>query len=311
MTVAKADLMITAEDKNVTYADAVPTYTATYSGWKNSDDASVVSNLAFTCEYAPTSNVGEYPIEMSNAVATNYAISYTSGKVTVAKAALTITAKDTTIIYGDAVPQYVIDYQGFKNNDSPAVVDSMVLTCAYAQTSNVGTYPIELSGAKATNYAITLINGAVTVNKAALTITAEDKTVTYGDSIPTYTVAYQGWKNEDGPSVLTGLAIDCNYAPTSDVGNYAIVPNSATAVNYAISFVNGKITVNKAPLTITADNKTVTYGDAVPVYTASYSGWKNTDDASVVSGLTFTCAYAPTSNVGDTTRSRSTTVKSP
>ncbi|MBR6117408.1 MAG: leucine-rich repeat protein [Paludibacteraceae bacterium] len=298
VTVAQATLMITAEDKNVTYGDAVPEYTATYSGWKNTDGASVVSGLIYTCEYAPTSNVGDYTITPSGATATNYNISYTNGKVTVAQAALMITAEDKNVTYGDAVPEYTATYSGWKNADDASVVSGLVYTCEYAPTSNVDEYSIVPSGATATNYNISYTNGKVTVAQAALMITADDKNVIYGDAVPEYTATYSGWKNSDDASVVSNLAYTCEYAPTSNVGDYTITPSGATAQNYAISYTNGKVTVAQATLTVTAEDKSVTYGDAAPAFTATYSGWKNTDGESVVSGLTLTSEYLVTSNVG-------------
>jgi len=43
--------------------------------------------------------------------------------------------------------------------------------------------------------------------------------------------------------------------------------------------------VTAAPLTITANNQSMTYGGSVPAFTASYSGFVNGDTSSVVSGL--------------------------
>ena len=52
-------------------------------------------------------------------------------------------------------------------------------------------------------------------------------------------------------------------AATATVGTYTIVPSAATGTglgNYTISYVNGTLTVNAAPLTITANNDSKTYG---------------------------------------------------
>ncbi len=57
---------------------------------------------------------------------------------------------------------------------------------------------------------------------------------------------------------------------------------------YTIDYVSGTLTVNKATLTATADNKTRTQGQANPTFTASYSGFANNDTASVISGLSLT-----------------------
>ena len=298
VTANQAPLMITAEDKTVTYGDAIPTYTATYEGWKNQDNESVVSGLTYTCEYAPTSNVGEYTIVPSGATALNYNISYTNGKVTVNQAALTITADDKEVEYGEQAPEFTASYEGWKNGDDASVVSGLKYTCDYLVTSNVGDYTIIPSDATAMNYSISFVNGTLKVNQAPLMITADDKTVIYGDAVPEYTPSYEGWKNNDGEEVLSGLTFTCEYTPTSNVGEYPIVPSGATATNYVISYTNGKVTVNKAALTITADDKTMIYGDEHPEFTASYSGWKNQDDESVVSGLAYTCSYAPGSYIG-------------
>ena len=298
LTVTQAPLMITADNKSVEYGETAPAFTASYSGWKNQDSASVVSGLTLTSNYLVTSNVGTYDIVPANATATNYAISYTKGTLTVNKAPLTITADNKSVEYGEAAPAFTASYSGWKNQDSAAVVSGLTLTSEYLVTSNVGTYAIVPANATATNYAISFVNGKLTVNRAPLTITADDKSVEYGEIAPAFTASYEGWKNNDTTDVVSGLVFACDYLVTSNVGEYVIKPDSAKAQNYAISFVNGKLTVNQAPLMITADNKSVEYGETAPAFTASYSGWKNSDDASVVSGLTLTSAYLVTSNVG-------------
>ena len=300
VTIAKAALTATADDKTVIYGDAAPEYTVTYAGWQGADDANVLTGtITYDCAYAPTSNVGNYTIAIAGVDAANYDITFVNGKVTVNQAALTITADNKSVIYGDAAPEFTATYSGWKNSDDAAVVSGLTLTSEYLVTSNIGTYDIVPANATATNYAITFVNGTLTVNQAPLTITADDKSVEYGEEHPAFTASYSGWKNNDTTDVISGLTLTSEYLVTSNVGNYDIVPANATATNYAITFVKGTLTVNQAPLMITADNKSVEYGEIAPTFTASYSGWKNSDDAAVVSGLTLTCEYLVTSNVGD------------
>src|SRR5262249_38933129 len=52
--------------------------------------------------------------------------------------------------------------------------------------------------------------------------------------------------------------------------------------NYTFTYVNGTLTVNAAPLTITADDKTKVYGAANPALTVSYSGLVNGDTVGTV-----------------------------
>ena len=90
-----------------------------------------------------------------------------------------------------------------------------------------------------------------------------------------------------------------NYTQFGNVGCYTITPSGLTSSNYNITFTAGTLTVNKATLTITADNKSVTYGEAAPEYTVSYSGFVNSETASVLGGfLNIACTYAQNDNVG-------------
>ena len=298
VTVSKAQLTITAEDKSVIYGDEAPAFTASYEGFKNEDDEIVVSGLTLTSEYVLTSNVGEYAIVPADATAQNYAITFVNGTLTVNKAALMITAEDKEVTYGDEAPAFTVTYEGFKNEDDEIVVSGLTLTSEYVQTSNVGEYDIVPADATAQNYAISYTNGTLTVNQAPLTITAEDKSVIYGDEAPAFTAQFEGFKNEDDEIVVSGLTLTSEYVQTSNVGEYDIVPANAEAQNYAISYTNGTLTVNQAALTITAEDKSVIYGDEAPAFTVTYEGFKNEDDEAVVSGLNYTCAYAPGSYIG-------------
>ena len=89
-------------------------------------------------------------------------------------------------------------------------------------------------------------NITATIAQAPLTITAIDSTIIYGDEAPEFFATYSGWQGEDTEEVVSGLAYTCAYEQGSYVGTYAIQPNSATALNYAMTFVEGTLTVVKA-----------------------------------------------------------------
>ena len=48
------------------------------------------------------------------------------------------------------------------------------------------------------------------------------------------------------------------------MGSYPITASGAASPNYTISYANGTLTVNPAPLTITAANASKLYGAALP-----------------------------------------------
>src|SRR5438552_13431155 len=115
-------------------------------------------------------------------------------------------------------------------------------------------------------YEVTSSNGTLSVNKAPLTVTADNKSREYGDANPSFTGTLNGVKNGDNITA----SYSSSATPASAVGTYAIVPALADPTyelgNYTLTSTNGTLTVNKAPLSVTADNKSREYGDANPSF---------------------------------------------
>ena len=105
-------------------------------------------------------------------------------------------------------------------------------------------------------------------------ITADDKTREYGNDNPTFT--YTASTNVSGEPELTTTA-----TRTSPVGVYDIIVGKGNIIGSIIA-VNGTLTIEKAPLTITAKSYTITQGDALPTFDAEYSGFKNDETADIL-----------------------------
>lgn len=130
------------------------------------------------------------------------------------------------------------------------------------------------------NYGPATTTVLLDVLKAPLTITADSKSKVYGAAVPNLTASYSGFVNGDTPSSLdTPVSLSSAGTATSPFGNYTIIAGGAADANYTITHVNGTLTVSRAPLTITAANKTRTYGAANPALTATYIGFVNGDTA--------------------------------
>lgn len=113
------------------------------------------------------------------------------------------------------------------------------------EVKNAGTYTAtaEISN---NNYTISSNAAATfTIEQKALTVTAEDKTVTYGDSVP-YTATYKDLLDCDKGKLGTPN-FTCNY---NEVGTYSITVDGLENSNYAITYVNGTLTVNKRTITL-------------------------------------------------------------
>ena len=287
VTVNKAPLTITASSGSMNYGGTVPTITPGYSGFVNGDTAASLTTPPACSTTATSSSPASppaYPSSCSGAVDPNYAFSYVAGSVTVNKAPLTITASSPAIAYG-SVPTITPIYSGFVNGDTGSSL-SPSPTCTTTATSSSPvsppTYPSSCSGAVDPNYTISYVPGVVTVTKAPLTITASSGSMTYGGSVPTITPAYSGWKNGEGPGSLTTQATCSTTATSSSPASPPTYPSSCSGAvdpNYTFNYVGGSVTVNKAPLTITASNGSMTYGGTPPTITPAYSGFVNGDSS--------------------------------
>ena len=84
LTVAKAPLTITAQSYTIKQGEAMPTFAATYTGFKNNETpAALTIRPTMTCSTTSSDTPGTYDITPSRASSANYKISYMKGTLTV------------------------------------------------------------------------------------------------------------------------------------------------------------------------------------------------------------------------------------
>ncbi len=304
LTITQAPLGISAQSTVREYGEANPEFQFAYSGFKNEDTEECLTTLPTVVTSAtPTSSVGEYEITPNGAEAKNYAISYTSGTLTVNKAPLTVQAEAAERVYGDENPKFTFAYSGFKNEETEEVFTNRPsATTEAGLTSAVGTYDIVPSGAEAQNYDITYKNGTLSVTKAPLAVGIVDNKREYGEENPAIALTYSGFKNSDNENCIAEKpAVTVNAEKKSDVGEYTISVAGGLAQNYMFTEYNeGKLTIEKAPLTVIAENKERLYFEANPEFTYRCEGFKNDDTKSVITTQpNFECSATQTSGAGD------------
>ena len=127
----------------------------------------------------------------------------------------------------------------------------------------------------------------------AVIITAKSYSIMYGEAIPTFRYTSSGVEISGTPS------ISCTATSTSPVGTYLITISKGSVTNDNDTYVNGTLTITKAPLTITAKSYTIRQGDPLPTFDATYSGFKNNETSSVLTKKpSFSCAAAVGSSPG-------------
>jgi hypothetical protein len=98
-------------------------------------------------------------------------------------------------------------------------------------------------------------------------VTATSTTISYGDAKPTITVL-----NYNPPiSPATPASCDTTYVQGDNVGGYPVTCSGASDPSYTFQYVDGTVTVNKAPVVVTAFGASITYGDFMPSIALSYS----------------------------------------
>jgi len=109
------------------------------------------------------------------------------------------------------------------------------------------------------------ITKTMVIDQRPISVSADAKQKTYGDDDPDLTYQVVG-SLVPGDSWTGALS----RAEGENVGTYAITQGGLTAgPNYLISFTGGNLTINKRPITVTADNKSKVYGTADPELTYS------------------------------------------
>ena len=244
-----------------------------------------------TCSATKTSPVGTYTIKIEKGSVTNGSVTFENGSLTITKAPLTITANSYTRKQGESNPTFDVTYSGFKNGETSSVL-SKKPTCSTTATtsSSPGTYPITVSGAEAKNYDINYVNGTLTVTKAdAIVITATSYTREYGDTNPTFLYTTSGGSQNGTPKIT------CSATMTSPVGTYPIKIEQGSVTNSNVKYVDGTLTITKAPLTITGKSYTREEGKPNPTFEVTYRGFKN-DETSYVLTKKPTCSTTATTS---------------
>ena len=151
-------ILVTANSYNRVYGEANPEFGYTSKGGTLEGTPSII------CEATKTSSIGTYPIVIKKGTVTNDNVTYINGILTVTKAPLKITAKNYTIKKGEALPTFEATYEGFKNDETKAVLTKQpTITTTATSASEPGEYEITVSGAEAQNYEISYVNGKLTI----------------------------------------------------------------------------------------------------------------------------------------------------
>ena len=187
-----------------------------------------------------------------------------STTVTVVPKAVTVTAKDAAVVYGEAAKNNGVEYKGFAGSDtaeSLGLAPTYTYTTAgtsvsnYAAGSDAGSYQIIPAGLQAANYTFVYQAGTLTVAKKALSeamFTLSATAMDYTGTAHTPSVTASDKTGAMGAELLQESDYTVSYAQNIHAGTAKTILTAAADGNYT-GTAEKDFTIRPLPITVEAD----------------------------------------------------------
>ena len=179
------------------------------------------------------------------------------------------------------------------NDGTTTLVKDIDYTVSYSNNIDVGTATVTITGkgnytgTKTANFTINPLIKDV----SSLTI-SDIAAVTYNGSAQTPTVTVM----DESTTLTNGTDYTVAYSNNTNAGTATA---TITGMGNYTGSRNVNFTINKAPLTITANSYTIDQGDAFPEFSVNYSGFQNGETSTVLTTQpTITCDATDSETAG-------------
>lgn len=261
-TVTKRNITLTADDQTIDFYETLDQSKVTIGGSGLASGETLTYTL--TPQPDPTSNGGTIAIDYDNIkikrgnkdVTKYYNITVQPGKYTVNKIdaqAITVAVPEVTYNASAQTPDIAVKFSYDR------IIPKSYYEVACTDNTNAGT----------ANYTITSglwdgeITGTFKINPKPLVVSAKDASKVYGAPVENENLLYVYDTNElEGSDTLNGIKV--SRAPGEDAGEYTITVSqeNGSNPNYDITFKTGIFTIEPKPITLVAEDKEKTYGEA-------------------------------------------------
>ncbi|MCX6942172.1 MAG: Ig-like domain-containing protein [Verrucomicrobia bacterium] len=295
VTVAKATLTVTADNQTKLYGAANPAFTATLTGFVNSEtlDTSGVTGTASVTTTATNVGSAALTAAVGTLVSANYAFTFTNGVLTISQANAAVALSNLAQTYNGAPRPVSV-------TTSPT---GLSVAVTYDGNSvapvNAGSYAVLARVNDGGNYVGTVV-GALTVAKAAQTIAfTAPATATLGKPVTLAATASSGLPVTfavTGPAALSGSTLTFSAAGTATVTATQAGDGNTSAATATVTVTAGKA---EQTIAFTAP-ATTTFGKPVTLAATASSGLPVTlavTGPAVLSGSTLTFSAAGTVTV--------------
>ncbi|MGE0076220.1 MAG: MBG domain-containing protein [Bacteroidales bacterium] len=222
-------------------------------------------------------------ITLSGTDAANYTLTQPELSSDITPASLAITANNIVKTKGQAYPFAGTEFTTSTLYGSNAVNTVTLASDGALVGADEGEYPIIASNAQGNgldNYSISYSAGTLTVTAKQVPVIAwsNPESITYGTALST--AQLNAAVDVEGTFVYYPAQGSILNAGNNQTLTVTFTPSDGSA--YAAATKSVVINVNKAVLTVAADNQTIQHGAAIPTLTFGYSGFVNNERESVL-----------------------------
>lgn len=243
LSIAVRKATITADNKTTVYGQELLELTYTVQN--------LVDNLTITLESAIENKVGSYTITVNPVTNSNYEFTYINGTYTITPKEITVVcATNQSKIYGEQDPQLVYQVE----QGMLIAGDTLTGSIVREPGEDAGQYAIKQGTLNNDNYEIEFVEGVFSILARRVVVKIDSLTKMYGeaDNVFTYQPVYG--------SFIENITLDITRDAGETVGEYKIYLNEFDNSNYDLTVLDGSLTINARPLTITANAVSTNYG---------------------------------------------------
>ena len=269
----------------------------------------VIPATEYEVAYSDNINAGTVTVIVTDNANGNYNVSGTT-TFTINRAEAKVKADDISITYGYAIPDLTATISGIVAADENKQ-NLITYTVSRTEGTDVGTYIITPTGeAVQSNYNVKYETGTLTIIKQIAGITKNPDAVKGLEYDGNNQELVTSGTPEDGITIYYALGADNITAPAPDDNTWSTaIPSAKDAGTYYVWFKAVAddnhstddeaaclpVTISTASVTVTADDKTKSYGATDEALTATVSGLKGTDTADMIK---YTLSRAEGENAG-------------
>jgi len=238
-------------------ADATFTYNGTSRSLTISGNLPTGATVTYTNN--GQTNAGIYAVTANVNGGNNYQNRTLSATLTIAKAIITgVSLADGSFTYDGTVRSLEI---------TGALPTGVTVSYTNNGQSNAGIYTVTANINGGNNYESQNLSAILTINKATIT----------GIGFADGSFMYEGTPRSLAISgnLPIGAAVSYTNNGQTNAGIYTVAANINGGNNYESLSLSAKLEIQRAALTITANNATMCQGSNLPTFTAAYSGFKN------------------------------------